>query len=403
MILKALKNLIYNVFTFFANLFIWRNKKVWIIGSWMGTKFADNSRFLYDYLVANKEKYGLKRIVWITRSVKVVKEMRSLGFADVVLAGTKDSLYWHLKAGVHVICNSVGTLYPGDIDTKYSFGAKKIQLWHGVGIKACNKLCRKDRHPIKYWIADHIVNYLYKPGFWERCYFLTTSQENSRVAVADFGVKRNRIIEAQYPRNIWNPKLTVRESLFIEKLKERKQNNSVVLYLPTFKKSVESFIQPDKLIGFDSFLSNKNVIWIQKKHSADRNIDLSSFGRENVISLESDFDVNVLYQYIDLLISDYSSATTDAIAAGKMTLDYCPDFSDYESKDRGFVNEYKKYHFGKTITNPDDLFDEIEARLHCSDCDRNEYQSVRIFLLGDKEWDMDSIVKKIMKSIKVRY
>ena len=85
-----------------------------------------------------------------------------------------------------------------------------------------------------------------------------------------------------------------------------------------------------------------------------------------------DFDVNILYDYIDLLVSDYSSATTDAIYKDVVTMEYCPDFSLFQNNDRGFVGNYNDYHVGNTVFNADELEDTIKKMFFSGDISFNE-------------------------------
>ena len=62
LLIRAFAPLI-NLLVFIANLFIRRDKKVLLFGSWMGNRFADNSRFLFQHLAAHRDAYGLKHIV----------------------------------------------------------------------------------------------------------------------------------------------------------------------------------------------------------------------------------------------------------------------------------------------------------------------------------------------------
>lgn len=401
-IIKILSNCFFNFITAFLNLFVWRDKRVWLLGSWMGEKYADNTRFLYDYLKSSDSNINFKKIIWVTRDKKVLNDLVSLGLNDVCLIGSKKSLYYHLKAGVHFVCNSVGDNLQADIDSRFSFGAKKIQLWHGVGIKACGKMCRKKQGGLKNWFHDNVIDFLLKPGHWKKAYFLTTSAENTRVAIYDYGVSKKRIIQASYPRYCWNPRLlTDNEKTILSQLKTIRSNYKIVLFLPTFKKSIEQYTLPNSLPGFSAFLKTNNIFWIQKKHPADTQLFLGE-KQDNVITIDYNFDINLIYEYIDVLLTDYSSATTDAIVKNKVTIEYCPDFDYYENEDRGFVNDFTKYHVGHLIKDPDCLFECISKNLVLDSKNRYTHNQVKEFLIGDQNWTIEEIVKEIIKKTKIR-
>ena len=54
-----------------------RNKKIWVFGCWMGSKYDDNAKFLFEYV--NKNHPGV-RCVWLSRNPAVVKQVRALGY-----------------------------------------------------------------------------------------------------------------------------------------------------------------------------------------------------------------------------------------------------------------------------------------------------------------------------------
>ena len=134
--MSRVKLLFENIYLYFRYGLRKRDNQIILFGSWFGNKFADNSRFLFQYLAENKEKYGFKKVVWATRNEKVFNALEALGYT-VVMIGTKESDYYHKIAGIHVVCNagSSTNASEGDIDGKFSFGAIRINLWHGIPAK----------------------------------------------------------------------------------------------------------------------------------------------------------------------------------------------------------------------------------------------------------------------------
>ncbi len=384
-----------------TNLFIWRTKRIWIFGSWFGDNFSDNSRFMYQFVFANKDRYRVKRVIWMTRSEKVFSMMKDLNY-DVVKIRSFKGFFYHLRSGVHILCNNASfSGYKHDLNTFLSFGAIKIQLWHGVGIKACGRLKLKNPETIKTKFYYHFINRYGQPGMWGRCFQLATSEENKRVAIQDYAVLPNKIIMAYYPRNCLNQVLLKNEATLINKIIELRKTHRIILFLPTFRNDSSNYVLPNQIHGFDTFLNKYKYIWIQKKHTADTNLGKLDDG-ECTINLDSRFDVNVLYDYIDLLITDYSSSSSDAIAKNKMTLEYCPDFDYYNKSDRGFVNDFSLYHVNKTIKHPNLLFEAINNVIELNPCELDSHKKVRKFLFGEKEWSIEEVCDKIVLQTKIR-
>lgn len=407
--IRLTKKIFTKIYTFFHNLFIvilgffyGRSKKCILIGAWGGTKFADNSRFLYQYLFQNKESLGLKRVIWVTREKKVNDLLLGMGY-ESYLIGTKKSRYWHLKCGVHIICNMMSktSSFLPDIDVKYSAGAKRVQLWHGVGIKACKYMVSnaKEKKGLKLFYSKYL-SYYFSPGFWENHYFLATSEENKRVTIADHGINPKKIIIAGYPRLTPCLKYTKDEKNIIDKIVSLKDKNKIVLFLPTFRESIKEYTFPQNIDGFDKFLEQNNIIWIQKSHSADVNGNISKHNNR-IIALDSKFDINVLYDYIDLVITDYSSASSDAVYKNVLTLEYCPDYENYRNNDRGFVGDFDKYHIFEPVVKKENLFERIIWVLNQDLKSIKKHEEVKKFIFESENSSMDEIFNIIRKKIKI--
>ena len=391
------RNFLWNTYSGLKRISVRSDKRIWLFGAWMGNRFADNSRFLFQYLSVNKDKYGLKEIIWISRNPSVVDLVRSMGYT-AYLCDSQEGIYYHYKAGVHLICNS----YETDIDTKRSCGATKIQLWHGNGIKACGKLKRKKPPTLKDNIWDNVLKPLLIPGRWFYAHWVACSEESKRALVNDSGALPRKIIIANSPRLCPCVQYTQDEIKIINTLKKHRENGwHIIMFLPTFRQSNEDYIAPLNIPGFLDFLKSHNILWIQKNHSVDQKDSIITIENDNIISLDKDFDVNTLYDFIDIFISDYSSATTDAIYKNVVTIDYCPDYDKFSKTDRGFVSDYSNYHIGNMVKSPSDLIDMIHSCLGKKADDFARHKEVRKFLFDNNVADYDIIVQSILKTIKL--
>lgn len=404
-IIYRLKVIAINFLTAVVGIFIWRDKTIWLFGSWMGNRFSDNTRFLYQYLVNHKQDYCLQHVIWVTRSDAVYDMLKREQY-EVYKCGTVASLYWHLKAGVHFVCDmgySNGR-YSGDIDGCFSWGAVKFQLWHGVGIKAC---CYSTNHSVKhgYKAKRPMVQSLYTPGAWNLCYWLLTSEENVRSNTADFGLTKNQVIVSGYPRNCSPLKLLDSEESVVRELANRKQRGQkVVLYAPTFRDNhaENQFTAPLEIGGFINALADKNITWVEKRHAAST-YSSSHLEIDNVVYIDPMIDINVLYDYVDLVVSDYSSATSDALFRGIRVLDYIPDYDYYANSDRGFTTDYYKYHPGMSVKDPIHLLDSIIETLsddYFTDDRLRRYKDVSEFLFGTTKYSMADICAALISRIK---
>ena len=157
------------------------------------------------------------------------------------------------------------------------------------------------------------------------------------------------------------------------------------------------YLSPNQIVGFDSWLKKNDFYWIEKRHSADTNDPVSSLhSSSNFLILNHDFDVSILYDHVDMVITDYSSVSTDALYKFVQTLEYCPDYNEYKENDRGFVNDFCKYHVFEPVINSNLLLKEIEKRIKLNPKNTPKYIATRDFLFGETQIQMNHFVEKLI-------
>ena len=60
---SRIKNLIENLGVAIYGIFSPRDKRVVLFGAWMGEKFSDNSRYLFQYIEKNKDELGINTVI----------------------------------------------------------------------------------------------------------------------------------------------------------------------------------------------------------------------------------------------------------------------------------------------------------------------------------------------------
>lgn len=335
-----------NVSSYIMGLFYGRTKRNVLLGAWMGMKFADNSRYLFQYLSDRKEEFGLKNVIWATRNEDVDKLLKSMGYKSCMI-GTAESRKWHLKSGIHIICNTAFPLekFDTDIDTRFSFGALKIQLWHGVGFKAVGMTSNDAKSNKRHTILKHISSLkIFSPiksfGGWTEAKVVATSPQNGIALQKVTGCRADRIVLTGYPRHCECPKLLRSEKEVISKITGMGRS---IMYVPTFRSNVNNYSHPLTYRPLVDYLNENNILWIEKPHSADEHYKSTDYGVNHLLLLESSFDINVIYSYASAVISDYSSAVFDSIRMNIPVIMYTPDIEDFKHGDVGFLFDVEDY------------------------------------------------------------
>lgn len=378
-----------------------------LIGSWFGEKFADNSRYLYQYLYDNKEKLGLKKVVCVTRNESICKELVAMGY-ECYMMDSKESIYYHKHAGWHIVCNNPTSnrYFYGDIEGKYSYGAKRVNLWHGVGFKAVSLSSNeynlmKKQHKVRFALKKVITSLgleCFLNGPWVDYFILCSSEINKYAMKKNFGLDEGKYIISNYPRNCKAIKLLKNEEKVIEIMKQYK---NTVIYLPTFRTGDDNFNFTNFKDVLNNCLVSNNILLIQKAHSADTQNKVEIGLNGNVLNLPSDFDINVLLPHVTLLITDYSSVMSDAMYHNKPVLYLVPDYEEYKNGDRGFVinpDEIMKGPIFKSIG-------ELNGKLayYCQNPDEAKftgYEIAREKLWGNQDRKIEDIWQDIYKYVR---
>lgn len=330
-----------------------RNKKLWVIGSTFGTRFADNPKYFYLYLRQYRSEQV--RAVWISKSKEIIQFLKEKQLEGYYLYSIK-GIWYSLRAKVYLYDN-----YSKDICFLLSGGAVKINLWHGIPLKKIQKdnLFDHIRNPRTKWeefcsiprrISDE------KPSD----YVLATSDYLKPYYASAF--QTERVLVSGYPRNdcILHKDLclisTRQEQRTLEKVRAMKPNRRLVLYMPTFRESETKFFDVMDLKRLELFLKKEEIVFLVKLHPKSKlyNKFLAMEG-ENILIIDRAEDPYPLLRHVELLITDYSSIYFDFLLTGKPILFFPYDLSEYLRESRELYFDYDTFTPGKKVYNQEEL------------------------------------------------
>lgn len=402
--------LISNIGMATQSLFWKKDKSVVLVGAWFGEKFADNSRYLFQYLDTHKEETHITRVIWVTRNQQVCITLNEMGY-ETYMIGSPESTRAHKLAGYHIVCNAPTDAphFKGEIDGKYSFRAVRINLWHGVGgIKgvACSSLEYKQKrklHPLWYKVKESLVRnskvyrcFMQHPGGWGDCYYLSTTPTQTDIMQQYTLLPPDHYIESCYPRVLQCEQYFNSEK---KVLSEMQKYQYTILYLPTFRGENSVYDFKDLADSMKDLLLKKNILWIEKAHSAAKQVVISEDYRNNILRLTADFDINVLMPEITALVTDYSSAKADAMYFYKPVIFYVPDLNEYCSGDRGFMLDPQKVLCGPQFKSSSELKNFLETNVnHLDALIDDNYLDVRKDCWNDTITSMDQVWKSIVEA-----
>ncbi len=263
-------------------------------------------------------------------------------------------------------------------DALYKENKIKVQLWHGFPLKGLSYMSNyftkeeKNKNHREWEKLDVIASY---------------SQTYSTLMNASYGLDGNKYCITGMPRNDFLFDADGREALS-EVLNIDLNNKKVILYMPTFRKTVsgqengqDDMFNILDIHGFDEelfnmYLEENNIVFLIKYHPVHVYKDKKGKNM-HILKDESFRDKNLdLYEIInaaDLLITDYSSIYFDYLLLDRPIVFTPLDLEAY-TENRGFLLEpYDFWAPGPKCYNFEQLAAEIIICLN----DNSYYQKER--------------------------
>jgi CDP-glycerol glycerophosphotransferase len=298
----------------YLSYLIKKDKKIWVYYPTHFRSVDGNVKALFDYVNANHKQ--IKQYI-LDSNFKSKNEKYS---KYIVKRYSLKGILLSLKANVIFI----------DTGNEFSKGKfNVVQLWHGTGYKNIHSLKKnsssKDENKYKNLIlisASSEEDKIRKEkSFKSSNVYLTGSPKNDFLFEKDAAQLKDEL----------------RKKIGIEHF------DKVYCYAPTFRDKGEfkPFSQ-----GFynklQQFASKENITFVIKLHPSVSDFPIPS-EYPNIINISKLIkDVHSIFLISDLLITDYSSVSSDYALLHKPIVFYTYDFDEYVSKSRDMYYDIKK-------------------------------------------------------------
>lgn len=378
---KILKNGVFLVISLFSRLIVKHDKR-WVFGAWFGTKFADNSKWLYLKVIKD---YKQIEAVWITKDKAEINYINSIG--------GKALLYNSLQANYYVATADVVFMTHDYIDVSPIYlinNAYKVQLWHGVALKKIGFDVGPDNNRnIAKKLKCKIID------VWKICdLYIAPSEEYASKVKSAFNTTDDKVLRVGQPRS---------DLFFYENDRCSKfSNKKVITYMPTFRDNQSVFdfnnIKAFEAKALNILLNKYNAVIVQKKHFVDSiNNKVNKNTMENVINIDN-MDTQELLFSTDILITDYSSCYFDFLLLNRPIIHYVYDHKYYNKEDRGLYYKLKDACGGKISYEFSNLLKCIEEYLIDPNLDSIQRANVKNrFVTFEDGKSSEKMIKFIMK------
>lgn len=387
-ILKFLAYIACYIFYPFSYLFP-RTDKILIYGSYRGA-FCDNAKYLFLY--AN-EHLKSRRSIWITTSRKTVERVRSLGYEAYLVTSPK-GLYYALRGKYWFVNTNTA-----DILFCLSGGAKVVNLWHGVPMKAIEFGITEGDLAKRYQDREFWEVFYHPACFRRPDYMVSTTDFFDEVFSRCFRIRKDQCLQVGCPRNrmLQIPLEEVQQ--FIDTYEEKSTQqlitqlqsyDKVFVYMPTWRDSQRDwFAGGIDLESFNECLRKKNAFALMKPHF--NTIVDTSVAYSNLKFIDNKFDMYCILPFTDVLITDYSSVLYDYILMPeKKVILFHYDYEEYVQS-REFLFPIEDNLVGKRAYS----FNEL---IHIIETDDYEMDPTALAHIREMFWG-NSIIQDVSLSI----
>jgi CDP-glycerol glycerophosphotransferase (TagB/SpsB family) len=244
------------------------------------------------------------------------------------------------------------------------FNTRKIQLWHGSGMKTIGLLKSyiMNINPLAAFALAVIGNH----PLYDLVILNSTFQKNTRAKAFKY---KDLLINGQPRNDVFfkdnlDPYLVgIDDDVYSKCIKYKKEGYKLAAYCPTHRDPSEAFLALKDTLNIerlDRFAAENKIIFIFKYHPKtlrQYQYDLSSAA--NIFDYNKTSDIYPLLAKCDLMITDYSSIFVDYLLLDKPVVFFPFDYDNYVGSERPLQFDYETVTPGtKCFT-----YNELEADL----------------------------------------
>ena len=309
-------------------------------------KYNDSPRAIYEYMLANPQKYGQFRCVW---ALEDPEHVDIPGNPIKVKSDTLHYFKYTLKAKYWVTCvNIERSLHFKKKTCRY------LNTWHGTPFKHIGN------------DAEGRKDY----DFGSVDLFCYASDYEKDIYKRAFRVKEDALIPTGLPRNDDLYSTSPEEIIELKKLLGLPLDKQIILYAPTWRDSTDngrtcSIKPPVDAKKWEKTLKNDYIV-LFRMH-AYTNILMGLEFNETLRDYSEYPNVNDLFKVADILISDYSASMADYSILERPVLCFAYDYEEYKGE-RGLYLDYGKDMPSGILRTEDDVLNYLKTMDYQEEC-----------------------------------
>ena len=326
-----------------------KKKKLVLLTAWMGEKYIDNTKYVYEYLLDHSDY----RVVWMTNNDDIFRKLKEENKPVSLFKSIKGVL---LQIRAEAVFS---TIQLADYNCWLLSRCIWIDLGHGHPIKDPGKEMQNTIARKKQRLVTEKLDF----------YSIVASsrtKENYRV----MEIPQSHIFVSDFARNdvLVTPELQ-RGNTIVNHLKE---NKKAIVYMPTHRAMGAKPMHLNEILPLNEIemmCIKYNYIFFIKKHFYHRHEkeDLKQYTRIIDITNEEDIDPQVLLCQADILISDYSACYIDYMLLKRPIIFYQYDIEDFKKNERSLYYDFEKINIAPIAYDKEDLITVLDESINGQD------------------------------------
>ena len=313
-----------------------------LFSAFSGRQYSDSPRRISEALLKEHPEYEQ---IWAFTDPEKFRFLEEKGIRVI-----------KFKSLEYLFCAMTCNVFVDNVEfwsiLKFRPGQMILQTWHGGG---CYKRVGSDRLDVSDLELQHVIQKME-----QNTLFVSSCREFTRNVIRGAFGYRGEVLEVGLPRN---DELLRGSGADLDELRRQlgiPEGNRVVLYAPTFRKSLKTDlydVDMDRLRGALSRRFGGTWTVVLRLHYYMSGKILSAAQGENVVDATAYPDMQDLLYLADVLVTDYSSSLWDFSLMNKPAFVYANDLADY-CTERNFYMPIDRWPFPRAVGN-DSLEQEI--------------------------------------------
>lgn len=411
MLLGKCKNLL-SLICYWYYSFVPKQKNLWVITSFRGKGYLDNSKYLYEHIVENHPEID---IYWLTRDEAVYEKLKQEN-RPVCKFGSKEcrKILSHAQIAItdHFIMSDYDNL------SGFNNKIKVVQLWHGVGFKSMGdgKTIKNTKEPGVQYSDDilpkendsittkiiknikYVRHAYYRELFEEYFILVCPGQERVEMIGDMWNVPKENMFMCGHPRN------TLMHKTQIDFTQPK------ILYAPTYRfnanKEMEMVNNCIEAFGkIQALMEMYDGQFVVRLHPHTwRNYKtkiLAALDSYDRIFLDEEKDIYTKLGEYSMIISDYSSIALDVAMLNRPTIFYCEDYEWFKENEAGFNLDFENSIPGPMTFTWEDTLRKVEEYIQNPDKD-SELRKEKCKYFFDPDVNDENNSERIVQEIKRR-